>query len=264
VVLTNVSAVPCTLRGVPAVTVLSGGAPIQADYGRFGTSEAAKVGLPAGGKANFRIDWGAPFCPNQRGGLPGPPDLGPFSIRAEFGGLRMIIPVDSTASPSCLIGDPEPHGTESGVATSPIMPGIVLPGPIARPSTLRRLHATAGDYPRQISGGQLLHFVITLADPTTQPVSLIAPPPPSYAIGVYCARTPSTPGFQFGVPYSLNTGPRHTVPARGSVRFAMQVQIPAVPVCPSRRLTISWQSPAPGFGLEGPHATFFIALDHRG
>jgi hypothetical protein len=264
VVLTNVSAAPCTLRGVPAVTVLSGGAPIQAEYARFGASEAAKVGLPPGGKANFRIDWGTPFCPNQRGGLPGPPDLGPFSIRAEFGGLRMIIPVDSTASPSCLIGDPEPHGTESGVATSPIMPGVVLPGPVARPSTLRKLQATAGDYPRQIAAGQLLHFVITLADPTGQPVSLIAPPPPSYAIGVYCPRTPSVAGFQFGLPYSLNTGPRHTVPAWGSVRFAMQVQIPAVPLCPSPRLTITWQSPSPGFGLEGPHTTFSIALAHRG
>jgi hypothetical protein len=260
VVLTNISARPCTLRGVPAVTVLSRGVRVQADYARFGTGKAALTGLPPGGKANFRIDWDAPYCPNQRGELPGPPDHGPFSIHATLDGLTMTIPVHSTASPACVIGDPEPHGNPSSVAASPIVAGAAPPAPVPQASALRRLRATASAYPRQVAPGQTLRFVVALVNPASRPVSLTTPPPPSYAIDVYCARTPATPGYQFGKTYSLNTGPRAAVPAHGVVRFAMHVQIPATPPCPSPRLTITWQTPDPGFGLQGPRTSFSVAV----
>jgi hypothetical protein len=39
----------------------------------------------------------------------------------------------------------------------------------------------------------------------------------------------------------------------------MELAIPAI-ACPTRRLSITWQSPAPGYGLEGPHTGFTVAL----
>jgi hypothetical protein len=259
--LRNISGTPCTLEGVPTVTLLSRGVPVHVDYGRFGLSEVAKVGLPAHGAANFRIDWGAPYCPGRRGPFPGPPDKGPFSLRAAVDGLHLDIAVHSTASPGCVLVDTEPDATTSSVVTSPIGPGAAPSGPpVAKPSPLRALRATAGDYPDRIMPGHLLTFVVTLANPTGAAVPLTAPSPTSYAIGAYCARTPSTPGYQFARTYSLNTRPRPDIPAHGSVRFAMELAIPAI-ACPSPRLSITWQSPSPGYGLEGPHTGFTVGLE---
>lgn len=257
--LTNISASPCTLDGVPAVTLMSHGVPVQVDDARFGTSQAAEVGLPAHGTANFRIDWGAPYCPGQSGPYPGPPDRGPFSLRAVVDGLTLDIAVHSTASPGCTLEDTHPNVTTSSVVTSPIGPGAVTPGPpAAKPSPLRALRATAKDYPGRITPGHLLTFVITLANPTNAAVSLTGPPRPGYGIGAYCARTPSRPGYQFVKKYSLNNRPRPAVPAHGSVRFAMDLAIPAI-ACPTARLSITWQSVLSGY-LQGPHTAFTVAL----
>lgn len=258
--LTNVSASPCTLDGVPAVTLRSHGVPVQVDYARFGTDKAATIGLPSHGSANFRIDWGAPSCPGQHGPYPGPPDKGPFSLRATVDGLTLDVAVHSTVSPGCVLEDTHPNVTTSSVVTSPIGPGAVTPGPpVAKPSPLRALRATAGGYPGRIAPGHLLKFVITLTNPTSAAISLKAPPPPGYTIGAYCARTPSRPGYQFARGYSLNNRPRPEVPAHASVRFAMELAIPAI-ACPTARVSITWQSPPGGFGLRGPHTAFSVVL----
>jgi hypothetical protein len=260
--LTNISASPCTLRGVPVVTLLSKGVPVDVDYARFGTGKAVTVGLPPHGTANFRIDWGAPYCPGTTDLRdPGPPDRGPFSMRARIDGLTLDVTVRGTASPGCTSEAMDPNVTSnSSVVTSPIGPGAVTPGPpVAKPSPLRALRATAAGYPRRIAGGRLLRFVLTLANPTGTAVSLAAPSPPSYAIGATCARTPALPGYQFARVYSLNNRARTAVPAHGRVRFAMELAIPAI-YCPTGRLAITWQSPVPGFGLEGPHTAFTVTL----
>jgi len=256
---TNISARACTLGGGPVVTLRSHGVPVHVDYARFGTAKAVRVGLPAHGTANFRIDWGAPYCPGLRGPFPGPPDKGPFSLRATVDGVAMNIAVHSTASPGCVLEGTHPNVTTSSVVTSPIEPGAVTPGPpVAKPSPLRVLHARARDYPSRIVPGHLLKFVIVLVNPTDAPVPL-GVVPPSYAIGAYCARTRSQPGYQFARSYSLNNRARSAVPAHGSVRFAMELPIPAI-ACPTERLTITWQSPSPGFGLQGPHTSVSVAL----
>jgi Domain of unknown function (DUF4232) len=257
--LTNVSGKPCTLNGVPAVTLLSNGVPVQVSYARFGTDKAVTVGLPAHGAANFRIDWGAPYCPGGAGIVPGPPDPGPFSLRAVIDGVTLDIAVHSTASPACDLTQEEP-GVTSSVVTSPMSPGSVTPGPPApKPSVLRRLRATASGYPSRIAPGQLLRFVITLSNPTGAAVSLTAPPPAGYTISAYCARTPSTPGYQFARPYSLDTGPRPVIPAHGAVRFAMQLAIPTL-TCPTARLDIGWLGGPPAFTVGGPQTSFTVAV----
>jgi hypothetical protein len=250
--LTNTSARACTLDGVPTVKLLSQQTPVSVEYGKFGTGQAVKVGLPAHGAANFRIDWGAPFCPSSTDG-------GPYSLRAVVDGVTLGIAMDSTDSPRCMDQKTNPSVTSS-VATSPIEPGAVSPErPKAAPFPVHILTATAGDYPAEVEPGQLLKFVITLANPTGTAVSLAAPPHLGYAVGAYCARTPSTPGYQFAQLYSLDNRPRPAVPAHGRVRFAMQLTIPAL-TCPSHRVSITWQSPQGGFGLPATHTEFTIAV----
>ena len=258
--LTNVSGKPCTLNGVPVVTLLSAGTPVPVSYARFGTSEAVEVGLPSHGAANFRIDWGAPYCPHGAGIVPAPPDPGPFSLHAVIDGVTLDIAVNSTTSPACDLTQEEPGQVTSSVITSPVSPGSVAPGPPApKPSVLRSLRATASGYPSQIAPGQLLRFVITLTNPTGVAVSLTAPPPAGYDISAYCARTPSTPGYQFARPYSLNTGPRPVIPAHGAVRFAMQLAIPTL-TCPTGRLDIGWVGGPSGFTVGGPQTGFTVAV----
>jgi hypothetical protein len=250
--LTNTSGRACTLDGVPSAKLLSRGVPVPVDYGQFGTGQAVKVGLPAHGAANFRIDWGAPFCP-------GSTDGGPYSLRATVDGLTLDIAVDSSDAPRCM--DQENNlGVTSSVATSPIEPGAVsLERPKPTPFPVHTLTAIAGNYPAQVEPGGLLKFVITLANPTGKAVSLTSPPHLSYAIGAYCARTPSTPGYQFAQLYSLDTRPRPAVPAHGWVRFAMQLTIPAL-TCPTHRVRITWQAPQGGFGLPATHTEFTVTV----
>jgi Domain of unknown function (DUF4232) len=256
--LTNISSRPCTLEGVPAVTLMSRGIPVNVSYGQFGTNVAAKVGLPPHGAANFRIDWGAPYCPGRRGPFPGPPDRGPFSLRATVNGVTLHIAVLSTASPGCL-DDTGPDPTTSSVATSPIEPTAVIPGtpPPGESSPLRLLRATAQDYPSQIAPGQLLKFVITLANPTSAPVSLAETPPPAYMVEAFCLGTSTGPAINFYRNYSLNNRAQPVVRAHGSVRFAMELAIPASG-CGTKRLTITWQFPI--FIPQGTYTAFTITL----
>jgi hypothetical protein len=113
-----------------------------------------------------------------------------------------------------VLEDTDPNATTSSVVTSPIGPGAVTPGPpAAKPSPLRALRATAGDYPDRIMPGHLLKFVVTLANLTDAAVFLTVPPPPSYAIGAYCARTParlatSSPGRIRSTPGRGQMSPR--------------------------------------------------------
>ena len=258
--LTNVSDKPCTLNGVPAVTLLSAGAPVQVSYARWGTSEAVTVGLPAHGRANFRIDWGAPYCPHGVGLVPAPSDPGPFSLRAVIDGVTLGIAVHSTASPACDLTQEEPDAVTSSVITSPVSPGSVTPGPPApKTSVLKPLRATASGYPSQIAPGQLLKFVITLSNPTGAAVPLTGSPTAGYDISAYCARTPSTAGYQFARPYSLDTGPRPVIPAHGAVRFAMQLAIPTL-TCPTAKLDIGWVGGPSGFTVGGPQTSFTVAV----
>ena len=126
--LTSSSGSACTLDGVPTVTLRSHGIPVRVDYARFGTSKAAEVGLPPHGTANFRIDWGAPYCPGQHGAFPWPPDQGPFGLIMVVEHVRLDVAVHSTVSPGCVSEEAHANVTSSSVVTSPIEPGASSPG----------------------------------------------------------------------------------------------------------------------------------------
>lgn len=253
--LTNISSTPCTLDGAPAVMLMSHGTPVNVSYGHSGTNGAAKIGLPPHGTANFPIDWEAPYCPGKRGPLPGPPDRGPFSLRAEVDGVTLHIAIHSTVTPGCVDSvDPI-----SSVAAFPVEPGQVIPGapPRGQSSPLRLLRATAHDYPSRIAPGQVLKFVIALANPTSAPVSLAGTPPPAYMVEAFCLGTSTRPAINFARSYSLNNRARPVVGPHASVRFAMKLAIPASG-CGTTRLTITWHFPI--FIPQGTYAVFTLTL----
>jgi hypothetical protein len=39
----------------------------------------------------------------------------------------------------------------------------------------------------------------------------------------------------------------------------MELAIPAI-ACPASRLQITWQSPSPAYGLQGPHTAFTVTV----
>jgi hypothetical protein len=250
VLLTNISSSLCTLEGVPAVTLMSRGIPVEVSFAQSATSLGVRTGLPPHSTANFSIDWAAPYCPGGGPPFAGPPDRGPFSLLVTVDGFTLHVPVRSTASPGCVDST-----TASSVGAGPIEPGSVIPGtpPAGESSPLRLLRATAHDYPRTIAPGQVLKFVIALANPTSTPVSLAGTPPPTYAIDGFCYGNSTRPGVNFGGTYSLNNRAQPVVDAHGSVRFAMDLAIPASG-CPTARLMITWTFP--DFIPQGTYAFF--------
>lgn len=253
--LTNISSAPCTLDGAPTVTMMSHGTPVNVSYGRS-DANAAKVGLPAHGTVNFPITWAAPYCPGERGPFPGPRDLGPFGLRAELDGVTLDIAVHGTVTPGC---PPDRGDSISTIATFPVEPGEMTPDapPPGASSPLRLLRATASGYPRQIAPGQVLKFVIALANPASKPVSLAGTPPPAYAIGASCLGTPAKSGFSFGRIYSLNNRARPVVGPHDSVKFAMELAVPASG-CGTTQLVIAWRFPV--YIPQGTDAGFTIKL----
>lgn len=252
--LTNVSASPCTLDGTPAVTLMRRGIPLEVSGGGPGTSPAARTGLPPHRTANFGIFWAAPYCPGGGPPYDGPPDRGPYSLLVTVDGLTLHVPIRSTASPGCVDST-----TPGSVAADPIEPGAgLLRAPLAGESSpLRLLRATAHDYPSEVAPGRVLKFVITLANPTSKPVSLAGTPPPAYSFGAFCQGTSTRPAINFGRNYWLNNRPRPVIRAHSSVRFAMEAEIPATG-CGTTRLSITWSFLS--FSAPGTFTVFTTTL----
>lgn len=252
--LTNISASPCTLDGIPAVTLMRRGIPLEVSGGGSGTSTAARTGLPAHHTANFGIFWAAPYCPYGGPPYAGPPDRGPYSLLVTVDGLTLHVPIRSTASPGCVDST-----TPGSVAASPIEPGTaLLRAPLAGESSpLRLLRATAHGYPSKIAPGQVLKFVIALANPTSTPISLAGTPPPAYVIGAFCYATSTRQGINTGRAYWLDNRARPVIRAHSNVRFAMEFAIPATG-CGTTRLTINWSFPA--FAAQGTYTFFTTTL----
>jgi hypothetical protein len=229
------------------------GIPLEVSGGEPGTGTAARTGLPPHRTANFGILWAAPYCPGGGPPYDGPPDRGPYSLLLTVDGLTLHVPIRSTASPGCVDST-----TPGSVGAGPIEPGTaLLRAPLAGESSpLRLLRATAHGYPSKIAPGQVLKFVIALANPTGTPISLAGTPPPVYVIGAFCYGNPTRPGIDTGQAYSLDNRPRPVVRAHSSVRFAMELTVPTR--CGTTRLTISWTFP--DFAAQGTYTSFTTTL----
>ncbi|MFI0938599.1 DUF4232 domain-containing protein [Streptomyces sp. NPDC021020] len=230
VVLTNTSRTACQLHGIPTVQLATDGKAVRLDH--IGVRTRPPVGLPPGGKANFRLDWDAPYCPTSQGHntlaakLPG---VGGFPVRLA----------DQTV-PGCVHDETHPQ-IRTALSPGPVANGDAQPRPPAT-SPLTALTARAGDLPAHVHPGQTFDFTVTLSNPTGKALSLAGRP--GFSLDVLCQSTPASGREGLGGAtkvYLLNNRPVRRVPAHGSVRFAIRVSVPQAPSFPGPRLTVTWR-----------------------
>ncbi|WP_329454690.1 DUF4232 domain-containing protein [Streptomyces sp. NBC_01497] len=245
-VLTNTGKAACRLRGAPRLTLRgAGGKDVPIGHDAF-SGASAPVGLPPGGKASFRIDWDAPFCP----AVPGPytlvadlPDAGTVTVR----------PADTTV-PGCSNDDLHPE-VRAYLTSSPITPGDATPRPPVV-SDLSSLTARMTGIPATVRPGGPVGLTLALSNPTDRPVSLAGRP--GFDLHVLCAGTRGRAGINEDTTYLLNNRPVRAVPAHGTVRFAIRASLPAATPLPGPRLTVGWQMLSRGFPAHLPYAAATI------
>lgn len=244
-VLTNTSRTACTLHGVPDVRLAAGGKALPLGQGSS-TGEDAVVGLPPGGKAHFRLDWGAPFCTESDGG---------YSLVADISGTGDVpVRLADQAAPGCAHDDTHPE-LRSFLTPGPVTDGDVQPSAPAT-SPLSVLTARPGDIPTHVRPGQTVDFTVTLTNPTAKPVSLAGRP--GFALFVLCTGGSGEQGLSSERTYLLNNRPVHAVPAHGSVRFAIRATVPRADAFPGPRVEISWRMRAQGLPSNLPSALVTI------
>jgi hypothetical protein len=246
--LTNTSGKACTLHGIPDVRLSSHGTRVRLDQGGS-KGEDAVVGLPPGGKAHFRLDWGAPFCPDQATAA------GPYALVADLDGTgEVAVRLADPDVPGCAHDDLHPQ-VRSFLTPGPVEDGDVQP---SRPATspLSVLTARAGDVPEHVRPGGTADFTVTLANPTAKAVPLAGRP--GFHLDVLCKGAPGTEGLSTQKVYLLNNRPVHSVPAHGSVRFAVRAKIPAAPAFPGPELDITWRLTDRGYPPDMPYVIVTI------
>jgi hypothetical protein len=227
-VLTNTSHTACRLHGIPTLRLAADGTTVP--LGHAGSRSGSAVGLPPGGKANFRLDWDAPYCPSSSG---------PYTLVADLPGTGKVpVRLADQTVPGCAHDDIHPD------LASFLTPGPVSNGDAQAPppttSTLSTLTARAANLPKNVRPGQSVDFTVTLSNPTDKAVSLAGRP--GFTLDVLCMGTHGREGLSNGTKaYLLNNRPVQRVPAHGSVRFAIRAAIPKAPSFPGPKLYITWR-----------------------
>jgi hypothetical protein len=231
--LTNVSSKACVLAGVPTVRLIRNGATMPILYTTSDNRSSPKVGLPAGGHANFRIDWDAPYCQTETGTYT-------MSVTLPDGGT-VAAKLGDQRSPGCVHEATHANLTRSVLSVGPIESGQAMPklSSAGTSTALGQLRATVSQAPTKIRPGGSIDFVITLSNPTASPISLAGRV--GYDIEVLCQGTDGRVGLNINHAYLLNNRPVHAIPAHGSTRFAMVVLTPTTRPFPGPTLSIEWR-----------------------
>jgi Protein of unknown function (DUF4232) len=245
-VLTNTGKAACRLQGVPRLSLRdAGGRDVPVGHDELGAG-ASPVGLPPKGKASFRIDWDAPFCPSAQG---------PYALVADIPGAGTVTvrPKDAT-EPGCshdsLHPEVRPYLTSSAIAagdTTPTGPPV---------SALSALTARMTEIPRTVRAGRPVDLTLALSNPTGRSVSLAGRP--GFVLDVLCVGTRGRTGINVSRTYLLNNRPVRAVPPHGTVRFAIRASLPASTPFPGPRLTIGWRMVSRGFPQKLPDTTVTI------
>jgi hypothetical protein len=157
--------------------------------------------VPPVGAADLRLDWSGPFCVQ----VDGPLEL---AITPPEGGGKLIAPVTTNTTPPCT------HNTET------------------RPDLSSYLSASAFDEPavNTVLDSPLGSLVATFEPVTTaKPGQLVQPhrqrhltrPAPRYYQERFSIGTATVQAINDGGTYRLNCRAVKSIPAHGSVRYAM-------------------------------------------
>ncbi len=235
---TNTGERTCRLRGEVDARLRDRDGEVPIGYSNGVTDEAAErvTVVPPGESAELRLDWSAPFCTPTNGSLE-------LAITLPEGGGTLRAPMTSDKVPPCgPTGETHPDNgsflstdvfdepAEETVMDSPLggLTAAVEPVATARP-------------------GELATFHVRLANPTGRAVPL--DPCPGYYQERFSQGDATVEAINDGGPYRLNCRAVRSVPAHGSVRFAMGLHVPAE-LTPGRKLTVTWHLIAPQLAGE--------------
>lgn len=227
----NTSSAPCLLAGVPTVIATGPGLsayrlpsiPPGQDSGGITAQMTEQMG--SGQLTQLWISDPVSCAANPTGG--GAQAGGPYTT------LRIFLPGGGSAVVTGLA-----LHSACGVFVSRFyrVP-VTVPLPL---SPLEKL-TVAMTLPATVRAGDLLSYVVTLTNPTAQPISLS--PCPGYL------ESGRGGGVVIKEEYALNCAPVPAIPAGGSVRFQMKLQVPAS--APAGTLALSWMLIPSGKTVSG-------------
>jgi hypothetical protein len=192
--------------------------------------------VPPGGSADLRLDWSGPFCLQVDGPLA-------LAITLPEGGGNLTAPVTTTTTPPCT------HNTETHPDLSSYLSASAFDEPAVNTvsdSPLGHLVATFEPV-ATAKPGQLVTFHVRLTNPTGSAISL--DPCPGYYQERFSIGTATVQAINDGGTYRLNCRAVNSIPAHGSVRYAMGVHVPST-LTAGRKLTVTWRLIAPKLAGE--------------
>jgi hypothetical protein len=237
----NTSQSACRLTGRPDVHVVGAvPAPQQrttaqpAEPPRFPSvvaPESVLLALPPGADAVLAVDW-RNWCVPPTTGAPRPPR----AIQLDLPDGGGSIDVNYNAVPAC-----EAPADATSVGVRPFQPA---PLPSTPPWTSTALQATIA--PVTARRGETVQYVVELHNPSAVPVSFATCP-----LLVQMLAPAGRPEAR-----SLNCADAGSLPAGGSLRFAMRIQVP--PDAPAGRNGLFWELDPTG--MQGPLATTQVTV----
>ena len=236
---TNIGERTCRLRGEVDTRLRGRDGSLNIGYSHDVNEEGARrvTIVPPGESADLRLAWTAPFCV-PAGGL----DV-VIALPEDGGTLRA--PMTDPTVPPCGATDGFRPGTTSFLSASAfdeVAEPTVMDSPLAKLTATIEPVATAGP-------DELVTFHVMLTNPTAAVVPL--DPCPGYYQERFSQGSAEVPAINDGGPYRLNCRAVKSVPANGSVRFAMGVRVPSE-LTGGRQLTVTWWLIAPTLAGE-PH-----------
>lgn len=236
----NTSGEECTLQGEVPTRLRAGGREVPMLYVHGINEEARRrvIVVPAGGRADLRVDWSGPFCEEVSGDLE-------LAIELPGRGGTLRAPVTPTETPPCTGGEavnPNIRGTLSS-------DGFGEPAEAAPPAD-SPLHGVtiAVTGPRTARPGERITYHVAVTNPTGGPVPL--DPCPGYLVELFSIGDATNEAVNTAQLYRLNCRPVTQLPPRGVVRFEMIAVVPER-MSAGRDLTVTWRLVAPRFS-QGP------------
>lgn len=210
----NTSTSTCVLSGYPHVVASEPGRPsVSATAGSF-FDFGSTANMAPGQVTGLGVETDTECAARPGGANPGPP----------YHRLTVTLPGGGTVS----VNEPDGFDVACGLKVTHFFVDLPSdPAPAHDPLS----DLTVGlQLPASVRAGGTLVYVAELTNPTEQPVSLDRWP--SY-VETTTGPVPAEAAYQ------LNCGPVGVIPARGTVRFAMRLTIPAT--APAGPLTLRWE-----------------------
>jgi hypothetical protein len=242
---TNTGRQTCRLRGEVDTRLRDRTGELKIGYSHRVNEEGRQrvTIVPPGESAELRLDWSAPFCAPHDGPLE-------LEINLPENGGKLRAPITATTVPPC--GRPsETHPEITSFLASSVFDEPAKDTPLDSP--LAALTATVEGVPTA-KPGDLVTYHVRLDNRTGSAIPL--DPCPGYLQERFSQGTAELRAINDSALYRLNCRPVTSIPANGSIRFAMGVHIPTE-LTTGRQLTVTWRMIAPKLA-SGPWGSFTL------